>query len=165
VSDAPLDDATARVLARTIDGVTHDLDNLRYNTAIAKLIEANNHLTKVVADSGALPRAAAEPMALMLAPLAPHIAEELWSLLGHPDSLTYHPFPVADPALLVEDTVTCVVQVAGKVRDRIEVPADISDAALRELALAAPKVVASLDGRPVRTVVVRAPKLVNVVPG
>ena len=165
VSDAPMDDATARVIAKTIDGVTRDLENLRYNTAIAKLIEANNHLNRVVADTGTLPRAAAEPMVLMLSPLAPHMAEELWSLLGHSDTLTYHPFPVADPVLLVEDTVTCVLQIAGKVRDRIEVPADIGEDALRELALAAPKIVASLDGRPVRTVVVRAPKLVNIVPG
>ncbi|MGQ0845789.1 MAG: leucine--tRNA ligase [Sporichthyaceae bacterium] len=165
VSDEPLDDATARVIAKTIDGVTRDMEGLRFNTAIAKLIEATNHLTKVVAETGTLPRAAAEPMALMVAPLAPHLAEELWSLLGHADSLTYASFPVADPALLVEDTVTCVLQVAGKVRDKIEVPADIADAALQELALASPKIVAFLEGRPVRTVVVRAPKLVNIVPG
>ncbi|MGQ0467035.1 MAG: leucine--tRNA ligase [Sporichthyaceae bacterium] len=165
VSDAAMDDATARVVAKAVDGVTRDLENLRYNTAIAKLIEANNHLTKVVADTGAIPRSAAEPMVLMLAPLAPHLAEELWALLGHSESLTYAPFPVADPALLVEDTVTCILQVAGKVRDKIEVPADIADAVLQELALASEKVQASLDGRPVRTVVVRAPKLVNIVPG
>ncbi len=165
VVDSPADDATARVVAKAVDGVARDFEGLRYNTAIAKLIEANNHLTKVVADRGELSRDVAETMTLLLAPLAPHMAEELWALLGHADSLTYHPFPVADPALLVEDTVTCVVQIAGKVRDRIEVPADIAEDALQELALATEKVIAALDGRPVRTVVVRAPKLVNIVPG
>ena len=99
----------------------------------------------------------------MVAPLAPHIAEELWSRLGHEESITYEPFPVADPALLVEDTVTCVVQIKGKVRDRLEVPADISEDALREQVLALPKVVAATEGG-IRTVIVRAPKLVNVVP-
>jgi leucyl-tRNA synthetase len=92
------------------------------------------------------------------------VGEELWARIGHSDSLTFVPFPQADPALLVAETVTCVLQVGGKVRDRIEVPADSSEESLRELALANEKVIASLAGREVRTVVVRAPKLVNVVP-
>jgi leucyl-tRNA synthetase len=103
-------------------------------------------------------------MALLLAPLAPHAAEEMWALLGHRESLAYEPFPIADPALLVTETVTCVLQVAGKVRDRIEVPSGIGEDELRELALTAPKVVAALDGRGVRMVKVVLPKLVNVVP-
>jgi leucyl-tRNA synthetase len=131
---------------------------------VAKLIECNNHLTRLVADGASLPREAAETMTLLVAPLAPHAAEEMWSLLGHPQSLAYAPFPTADPALLVADTVTCVLQVAGKVRDRIEVPAGIGEDELRELALAAPKVVAALEGRGVRMVKVVLPKLVNVVP-
>ena len=93
------------------------MDGLRVNTAIARLIELNNHVVK----SGVVHRETAEALVLMLAPLAPHIAEELWSRLGHEDSLAYEPFPVADPALLAVESVTCVVQVAGKVRDRIEV--------------------------------------------
>jgi leucyl-tRNA synthetase len=99
----------------------------------------------------------------MVAPLAPHIAEELWARLGHDDTITYEPFPQAEPSLLVEETVTCVVQIKGKVRDRIEVPADIGEDALREQVLALPKVVAATENG-VRTVIVRAPKLVNVVP-
>ena len=96
-------------------------------------------------------------------PVAPHIAEELWARLGHEESLVHADFPVADPALLVEEHVTCVVQIKGKVRDRVEVPADITEDALRELALASAKVQAAVpDG--IRTVIVRAPKLVNVVP-
>ena len=97
--------------------------------------------------------------------VAPHIAEELWSRLGHPESVTYAPFPqVSDTSLLVEDTVTCVVQVAGKVRDRLEVSPTISDADLEAAALAAPGVERTLEGRGVRKVIVRAPRLVNIVP-
>ena len=110
-----------------------------------------------------VPREAAQALVLMVAPLAPHLAEELWSRLGHEQSLAREPFPVADPAFLVEESVVCVVQIGGKVRERIEVPADIGEAELRDRALALPKVIAATaDG--VRTVIVRAPKLVNVVP-
>jgi leucyl-tRNA synthetase len=164
VAEVAADAETRAVIARTIDGVSRDMANLRFNTAIAKLIECNNHLSRLLADGSPLPREAAEPMILMLAPLAPHVGEELWARIGHSDSLTFVPFPQADPALLVAETVTCVLQVGGKVRDRIEVPADSSEESLRELALANEKVIASLAGREVRTVVVRAPKLVNVVP-
>ena len=157
VVDTPSDDATNRVLHRTIDAVRADYAGLGFNTAIARLTELNNALTKL---PGGVPRAAAEQIVLMVAPVAPHIAEELWARLGHTESLVHEAFPVADPALLVEDTVTCVVQVRGKVRDRFEVPADISEDDLRELALASEKVQAAApDG--IRTVIVRAPKLVN----
>ncbi|WP_152186248.1 leucine--tRNA ligase [Segeticoccus rhizosphaerae] len=161
VVDTPMDEATRRAVARAIDGVGRDYHALHFNTAVAKLIELNNTLTKLPA----VPREAAETIVVMTAPVAPHIAEELWSLLGHPDSLTYEPFPKADPALLVEDTVTCVIQVQGKVRDRIEVAADMSDADLEAAALASEKIVALLDGQSVRKVIVRAPKLVNIVAG
>ncbi len=161
VTDGPADEATRRLVHRTVDGVRRDMEALRFNTAVAKLIELNNHLTRLTQ----VPREAAEPLVLMLAPLAPHVAEELWSRLGHDTSLAYQPFPAADPALLVEESVTCVLQVAGKVRGRIDVAPGIGDDDLRERALADPGVQRALAGRPVRTVVVRAPKLVNVVPG
>ncbi|HET8602171.1 MAG TPA: class I tRNA ligase family protein [Segeticoccus sp.] len=161
VVDEPADEQTRRVVHRTIADVRADYEGLRFNTAVAKLIELNNALVQLPH----VPREAAEPLVLMTAPLAPHLAEELWARLGHEESLAHHAFPDADPALLVEDTVTCVLQVKGKVRDRIEVPADISDADLQERALASEKVQASLDGAPVHKVIVRAPKLVNVVPG
>jgi len=160
ITEEPASAAVRALVHRTTDGVSADLAALRFNTAIAKLIELNNELTKLPA----APREAVEPLVLMLAPLAPHVAEELWSRLGHTGSLAHHPFPQADPALLVQESVTCVVQVQGKVRDRLEVPADITEDALRELALASPALQRALDGRGVRTVVVRAPKLVNVVP-
>ena len=120
VDDAPADDETRRLLHRTIDAVRREMDALRFNTAIAKLIELNNHVTKLAAT----PREVAEPMVLMLAPLVPHVAEELWHRLGHDDTVTYTEFPVADPALLVDDTVEYPVQVNGKVRGRITVPVD-----------------------------------------
>ncbi len=158
-ADTEPDRETLRVLHRTIDGVGADMDALRFNTAIAKLIELTNHLTKASVTS----RAALEPLVLMLAPFAPHLAEELWSHLGHDATLTHEPFPQADPALLVADSVTCVVQVKGKVRAKLEVSPDATDDELTSLALAEDNVQRAIDGREVRKVVVRAPKLVNVV--
>ena len=157
--DAPSTE-TLRVLHRTIADVRTEMSAMRINTAIAKMIVLNNHLTSLEA----VPRAAVEPLVLMVAPVAPHIAEELWSRLGHEGSLLRAPFPVADEQYLVEDTVTCVLQVAGKVRGRVEVSPDVSEDELREIALADPGVQRHLDGREVRKVIVRAPKLVNVVP-
>ncbi len=158
-TDDALDAETLHVLHKTIDGVRVDMEEMRFNTAIAKLIELTNHLTKLNVRS----RAALEPLVLMTAPLAPHVAEELWSKLGHAESLARAPYPVADPAHLVEQSVTCVVQVLGKVRGKLEVSPDISDEELQALALAEPNVVRSIDGREVRKVIVRAPKLVSIV--
>ncbi|MGC5616525.1 leucine--tRNA ligase [Georgenia sp. Z1491] len=157
--DAP-DEETARLVARTVAEVTDELEGMRVNTAIARLIVLNNHLTTLER----VPRAAIEPLVLMLAPMAPHVAEELWERLGHPGSLAYEPFPEADPDLLVEETVTAIVQVKGKVRAKLEVSASIGEDELRELALAEPAVVKHLDGAEPRRVIVRPPSLVNVVP-
>jgi leucyl-tRNA synthetase len=160
VVETDADEASRRTLHRTIEGVRHDYAGLRFNTAVAKLIELNNAVTRLKD----VPRELVEPMVLMVAPVAPHVAEELWQRLGHTGSLAFEPFPQADPALLVDEAVTCVVQVQGKVRDRLQVAPGIGDDELRSLALASEKVVAALSGREVRTVVVRAPKLVNIVP-
>ncbi|MFF9378587.1 leucine--tRNA ligase [Streptomyces griseoluteus] len=165
VTDAEPDEDTLRALNKAIDGVGQDLEGLRFNTAIAKVTELNNHLTKAYGSGGALPRTVAEPLVLMIAPLAPHIAEELWHALGHTDSVVHQDFPVADPRYLVDDTVTCVVQIKGKVKARLEVPPDISDEELEKAALGDEKVVAALGGAPIRKVIVRAPKLVNIVSG
>ncbi|MCM2428452.1 leucine--tRNA ligase [Streptomyces sp. RKAG337] len=162
VSDAEPDEATLRALHKAIDGVGQDMAGLRFNTAIAKVTELNNFLTKA---GGAVPRAIAEPLVLLVAPLAPHIAEELWRRLGHDGSLVHAPFPVADPALVQDEAVICVVQIKGKVKARLEVPPTISDADLEALALADAGVVAALGGAAVRKVIVRAPKLVNIVTG
>ena len=160
VTEEPMGEETARLVARTIADVTEELDNLRMNTAIAKMIVLNNHLTGLAA----VPRAAIEPLILMVSPLAPHIAEELWSRLGHAESLAFEPFPLADADKLVDETTTCVVQVAGKVRDRLEVPVDIADDDLAQLAIASAGAQRYLAGREPMKVIVRAPKLVNIVP-
>ncbi|WP_040893454.1 leucine--tRNA ligase [Streptomyces griseoaurantiacus] len=161
VPEAEVDVDTLRALHKAIDGVRQDLEGLRFNTAIAKVTELNNHLTKT---GGPLPRPVAEALVLMTAPLAPHIAEELWRRLGHTDSVVHRDFPVADPAYVVDETVTCVVQIKGKVKARIEVSPEISDEELEKVALADEKVVAALGGAGIRKVIVRAPKLVNIVP-
>jgi leucyl-tRNA synthetase len=159
VVDEPMTPEVEKALHRTIDGVQADYRALRTNTAVAKMIELNNLLTKL----DRVPRAAVEPLVQMVSPVAPHLGEELWSRLGHAESLAFARFPEADPALLVDDTVTCVVQVKGKLRDRLEVPADVSAADLEAAALASEKVQAAMAGAPVRKVIVRAPNLVNIV--
>ncbi|MGV0158773.1 leucine--tRNA ligase [Mycobacterium colombiense] len=152
---------TLRALHRTIAGVAEDYAALRNNTAAAKLIEYTNHLTKEHRD--AVPRAAVEPLVLMLAPLAPHMAEELWLRLGHQSPLAHGPFPVADPTYLVDDTVEYPVQVNGKVRGRVLVAADADQDALKAAALADDKVQAFLAGANPRKVIVVPGRLVNLV--
>lgn len=158
--DAPSDD-TLRAVNRAIEGVDADYAALRDNTAGAKLIELTNHLTKEY-PAGA-PRSAVEPLVLMLAPLAPHIAEELWTLLGHSGSLAHGPFPVADETWLVDDTVDYPIQVNGKVRSRISVAADASREAVQSAALADEKIVALLNGGEPKKVIVVPGRMVNVV--
>ena len=119
VSGAATDDVTERLLHQTIAAVREDFAALRFHTAIARIIELTAHASRLPCT----PRALAEPLVLMVAPLAPHLAEELWQRLGHPGSLAYEPFPQADPALAADATVTLPVQVNGKVRFTIEVPA------------------------------------------
>jgi leucyl-tRNA synthetase len=160
VSERSLDDETNRLLHRVIDAVRGDLENLRFNTAIAKLIELTNRATVIAGGVGA-PRAVVEPLVLMVSPFAPHLAEELWRRLGHPNTLAYEPFPTADPAWLVAESVTYPVQVNGKVRARVEVPADAAEEAVRETALAA--VAEHLGGREPRKVIVIPGRMVSVV--
>ena len=152
---------TLRSLHRTIAGVSEDYAALRNNTAAAKLIEYTNHLTKEHRE--AVPRAAVEPLVLMLAPLAPHLAEELWMRLGHTSSLAHGPFPKVDPAYLVEDTVEFPVQVNGKVRGRVVVAADADADTIKAAALSDEKVQTFLAGARPRKVIVVAGRLVNLV--
>ncbi|MDX5312162.1 MAG: leucine--tRNA ligase, partial [Rhodococcus sp. (in: high G+C Gram-positive bacteria)] len=161
VTDAEPTDETRRALNKAIAGVSDDYAGLRDNTAIAKLIEYTNHLTKAYPDGA--PRTAVEPLVLMLAPVAPHLAEELWSRLGHTESLAHGPFPVADEKWLVEDTVEYPIQVNGKVRSRITVPADAAREAIEAAALADEKIAALLEGAAPRKVIVVPGKMVNVV--
>ncbi|GAA0507829.1 leucine--tRNA ligase [Saccharopolyspora subtropica] len=163
VTDEQPDVEMLRALHKTIAGVREDYAELRFNTAVAKLIEFNNRITKAYSNAAGTPRAVVEPLVLMVAPLTPHLAEELWSRLGHDESLAHGPFPVADEEYLVEDTVEYPIQVNGKVRSRVVVPASADQDAVRAAALADEKIVATLDGREPRKVIVVPGRLVNVV--
>jgi leucyl-tRNA synthetase len=163
VSDAEPTSDDLRALHRAIAGVHEDYAGMRFNTAGAKLIELNNHVTKVYSAADSTPRALAEAMVQMLAPLAPHVADELWFRLGHRESLAHGPFPVADERYLVEDTVEYPIQVNGKVRSRVVVPAAADRDAVRAAALADEKIVALTGGDEPRKVIVVPGKLVNVV--
>jgi leucyl-tRNA synthetase len=165
VTDEQPDEETRRLLHRTIAGIRDNLADLRYNTGIAKLIELNNHVTKTFGPGNGVgtPRAVAEPMVLMLAPLSPHLAEELWSRLGHQQSLAHGPFPEADERYLVEDTAEYPIQVNGKVRSRVVVPASAGQDEVRAAALAEEKIAALLSGQQPRKVIVVPGRLVNVV--
>jgi leucyl-tRNA synthetase len=162
------DRALRSVTHRTIADAAELLDNNKFNVVVAKLMELVNATRKTI-DAGAggadpAVREAAEAVAVILSLFAPYTAEDLWNVLGHPASVANAGWPSHDKALLVQDTITAVVQVQGKVRDRLEVSPDISEDELRELALASENVQRALDGRGIRTVIVRAPKLVNIVP-
>jgi len=159
VSEDPPDDELLRLLHRTIRQVTEDMEHLRFNTAVARLFELNNALVGLER----APRIVAETFVRLLAPLAPHIAEELWERMGHEPSISTVAWPDYDTALASEQTVTMVIQVNGKVRDRLEVAPDISEAAARDLAMASERVREFLDGGDPARVIVRPPTLVNVV--
>jgi leucyl-tRNA synthetase len=162
VSDDEAPEELNRLLHKTIHAVREGYETLRFNTSIARITELNNAITQAYPHGGT-PRALAEPLVLMLAPMAPHIAEELWSRLGHPDSLAWADFPVADQALLVDDTIEIPVQVNGKLRSVILVAADSSADALTEAARADAKVSAALGDREPTRVVAVPGRLVNFV--
>nr|MBA3249694.1 class I tRNA ligase family protein [Geodermatophilaceae bacterium] len=153
---------TLRALHRTIVAVRDGMRTLRFNIAIAKITELTNHLTTAYAGGG-VPLSVAEPLILMLAPLAPHVAEELWSMLGHPESLTWVAFPVADPTYLVDETIEIPVQVNGKVRSTVHVPAGADTAIMEAAARADSKVDAHLATGTVRKVIAVPGRLVNFV--
>jgi leucyl-tRNA synthetase len=152
---------------RAVADAAAAVEAFRFNVAVARVMELVN-VTRKAIDTGpgaADPavREAVEAVAVMLSLFAPYTAEDMWARLGHEPCVALAGWPAVDETLLVQQTVTCVVQVQGKVRDRIEVAPDIGDDELRELALAAPGVQRALDGQGIRTVVVRAPRLVNIV--
>ena len=161
------DAALRKVTHRTVHDAAQLVEGLRFNVMVARVMELVNATRKVI-DSGrggADPavREAAEAVAVLLSLVAPYVSEEMWERLGHPPTVANAGWPAVDEALLVEESVTCVVQVKGKVRARLDVAPDVSDADLEAAALADPAVQRAIDGATVRTVIVRAPKLVNVV--
>jgi len=171
-SEAGVDPTTGDSALRTLTHKTvHEAEGLiekhRFNVMVARTMELVNATRKVI-DSGAggsdpAVREAVETVAILLSLVAPYTAEEMWERLGHQPTVARVGWPVVDPALLIEESVTAVVQVQGKVKARLEVAPDISEDDLEALALADPSVVAAIEGREVRKVIVRAPKLVNIV--
>jgi len=161
VQDVEPDKETLRLLHRTIQRVTADLDGMAFNTAISAMMELTNHLTRQTVR----PRSVLKTLVLLLSPFAPHLAEELWRALGGGDgtTLAYEPWPTYDPALLKTDTVEIPVQINGKLRGVLTAPADIDPAALEKLALSDEKIRGQLEGKTVRKVIVVPGKLVNVV--
>jgi leucyl-tRNA synthetase len=158
-----LDEATARLLHRTIRAVREHYEGLRFNIVTARLQELLTHAARVAAAQGGLPRDLAEPLLLMVAPLAPHIAEELWARLGHDGSITTAAFPGADPALAAEPTLVLPVQVDGKTRLRIEVPADADAGRIEQIVTAHPDLARYLGGATIDRLVVVPGRIANVV--
>ena len=143
------------------------VESMRFNVLVARVMELVNATRKAI-DSGCGPtdpavREAVETVAIMLSVVCPYTAEDIWMRLGHAPTVARASWPNVDPTLLVEDLVTCVVQIAGKIKDKLQVSPDISQTELETLALASPEVVSALEGLEIRMVVVRAPKLVNIV--
>jgi leucyl-tRNA synthetase len=161
IRDIQPDRDTLRKLHQTIRKVTEDLDGMRFNTAISAMMSFSHDLQALEVR----PRSVMETFVLLLSPFAPHIAEELWAALGHKNSLAYEPWPTYDEALTREDQVEIALQVNGKMRSKVTVPADADEAALRAAALADEKVRALIDGKQVRRVIVVPGRLVNVVVG
>jgi len=159
VYDGPIPDPLARQMHRAIKKVGEDIEGLRFNTAIAELFKLNNAMTQ----QDGVPRELAENFTLMLAPFAPHIAEEIWERLGHHKSLSQRPWPTFDPALLSEETIELAVQVNGKVRGKIHVPADAPQEEVLDLAAAAEGVRPYLEGKPIRKKIYVPRKLVSFV--
>lgn len=159
IKDVTPDKETLHVLHRTIQKVTEDTEGLRFNTAISAMMEFVNHATKL----DPRPRSILDPFVLLLAPYAPHLAEELWRALGHTNTLAYEPWPKFDPALTKADEIEIPVQVNGKLKSRLKVPAEITDTDLEAAARADPTVQAAIAGKTIKMVKVVPKKLVNIV--
>ena len=156
--------ATRRMTHKTIAALTEDLDNFRYNRGVARLRELSNHLEEVAATAEpAELRESLEAMVGLLAPMMPHLGEELWRLLGHNTMLVDRPWPEAEPALTRDDVVTVAVQVNGKLRATLDLARDLDQDSAQEAALASPAVQRALEGKPVRKVIVVPNRIINVV--
>jgi leucyl-tRNA synthetase len=157
---------TLRLLHQTIRRCHNDLDRFKFNTAIAGLMELSNHLNRVWTDSSVDSgtwRECVEKFLLMLAPIAPHVSEEMWERSGHPYSIHQQAFPTWDDDLAAEETITLVVQVNGRVRDRIEVPAGIEEEAAMHLAMTSPRIQSHTEGKSIANTIYVPGRLVNIV--
>jgi leucyl-tRNA synthetase len=161
VQEVPPTVEQSKVVARTVAAVTDDIEALRFNTAISRLMEFTNFFTA----QDVRPKSAMETFTLLLAPMAPHLAEELWQILGHAQTLSYEPWPGFDPALLKDEEIEIPVQVNGKLRGRVVVPADADIARIESAARQDAKIAALLEGKTIRKAVIVPGKLVNFVLG
>lgn len=155
-----MDKETTRILHKTMKKVTEDIDSMAFNTAISALMVLTNHLQSLKEN---VPREAAEKLALMVSPFAPHLGEECWSILGHDDSLAYHPWVEYDEALCVDNTIKMGVQVNGKVRGEIELAKDADQEAAMELAMDQERVAAQLNGKDVKKIIYVPGRILNIV--
>jgi len=158
--DAEIDDETTRLLHKTMKKVTEDIDSMAFNTAISALMVLTNHLNSL---EGGVPREAAEKLALMVSPFAPHLGEECWSILGHEDSLAYHPWVEYDEALCVDDTIKMGVQVNGKARGEIEIAKDADQETAMAAAMEQERVVAQINGKDVKKIIYVPGRILNIV--
>jgi leucyl-tRNA synthetase len=163
VSDVPLDADALHALHATIAAVRRDFGLLRFNTAIARLMELTTMAARISAGAGALPRDLAEPLVLMVAPLAPHVAEELWRRLGHGQSLAYCDYPAADAHLAAEQSVTVPVQVNGRTRFTITVPSGADRDAIESVLAGHPGFADHTAGHTIDRLVIVPGRIVNVV--
>ncbi len=157
IDERPPDEDMLKAMHKTLAEVTADMESMSYNTALARLIELNNRLVGIER----IPRLVAETFLLMLAPQAPHIAEELWQRIGHEHSLHDHPWPQYDEAMLQEDRIEIAVQVMGKMRGRVQVPADASQSEIEKAAAAESSVARHLEGKTIRKVIFVPGRLIN----
>jgi leucyl-tRNA synthetase len=163
VDDRPLDPGAARRLHQTIRAVRHDYGQLRFNTAIARLHELNAYAARVSSREGTLPRGLAEPLVLMTSPLAPHIAEELWSRLGHDEMALCAAFPEADESLAAASSVVIPVQVNGKTRFQVEVPAGAGEDEIEAIITAHPRYAQHTADTPKLRLIIVPGRIANIV--
>lgn len=159
---AQLDDETTKILHKTMKKVTDDINNMNFNTAISAMMVLTNHLTSL---KGEVPMEAAEKLVLMVSPFAPHLGEECWSLLGHTESLAYHPWVEHDENLCVDNTVKMGVQVNGKKRGEIEIPTDADQKGAMDAALKVQSVSAQVEGNDIKKVIYVPGRILNIIVG
>jgi leucyl-tRNA synthetase len=159
VQNVNADDTTLRLLHQTIKKVAQDIETFGFNTAISQMMIFVNHLSR----QDIRPKSVLEQFVLILSPFAPHICEELWEKLGHNSTLAYEPWPKFDAELAKEKQVEIAVQVLGKIKDKIVVSADATEAEIEKAALASEKVQAAIAGKPIKKVIVIKSRLVNIV--
>jgi leucyl-tRNA synthetase len=156
---AAYDEATKRLVHKTIKKVEGDIESMRFNTAVSQMMILVKHLGQLAA----VPREAARQLALIVSPFAPHLGEELWERLGSAKSLAYEPWPAFDPALVKDDVVEIGVQVNGKARGAVQIAVNADEATARAAALAEPKVAAFVEGKTVKKLVYVPGKIINVI--